>query len=87
MLTADENRIAQIEARSLHHDGKVIMSERDFNVLLASRLAWRFTAKCFSADDDKVPPRWLRDEKTNELFERQADGSYEAAYRLTPLAN
>ena len=32
-------------------------------------------------------PRWLRDEKTNELFERQGDGSYRAAYRLTPLAN
>ena len=32
-------------------------------------------------------PRWIRDEKTNELFERQCDGSYKAAYRLTPLAN
>jgi hypothetical protein len=87
MLTADEKRIAQIESRTLHADGKAIMSDRDFHVLLASRLAWRFTAKCFSADDDQVPPRWLRDEKTNELFERQKDGSYRAAYRLIPLAN
>ena len=33
------------------------------------------------------PPRWIRDEKTNELFERQADGSYRATYRLVPLIN
>ena len=35
----------------------------------------------------ETSPRWIRDEKTNELFERQDDGSYKAAYRLTPLAN
>ena len=29
--------------------------------------------------------RWIRDEKTDELFERQADGSYRAAYKLAPL--
>lgn len=32
-----------------------------------------------------VPPRWIRDEKTNELFERQSDGSYKASYLLTPI--
>ena len=32
-----------------------------------------------------VPPRWIRDEQTNELFERQSDGSYKVAYRLTPI--
>jgi len=32
-----------------------------------------------------VPPRWIRDEKTNELFERQPDNSYRAAYHLTPI--
>lgn len=85
MITADEKRIAQIEARAVHDDDKVTMSERDFKVLLASRLAWKFTSKCFSVDDDQVPPRWLRDEKTNELFERQLDDSYKAAYRLTPI--
>lgn len=29
--------------------------------------------------------RWIRDEKTNELFERQPDNSYKATYRLTPI--
>ena len=30
-------------------------------------------------------PRGIRDEQTNELFERQADNSYKAAYRLLPI--
>ena len=34
----------------------------------------------------ETAPRWIRDEKTNKLFERQCDGSYRAAYRLIPLA-
>ena len=34
----------------------------------------------------EVEPRWLRDEKTNELFERQGDGSYKVAIRLIPIA-
>ena len=33
----------------------------------------------------EMSPRWIRDEKTSELLERQGDGSYKAAYRLIPL--
>jgi len=33
------------------------------------------------------PQHWIRDEKTGELFERQPDNSYKAAYRLTPIAD
>ena len=36
-------------------------------------------------DRKPLTERWIRDEKTNELFERQTDGSYRAAYKLTPL--
>ena len=30
-------------------------------------------------------PRWIRDEKTDEMFERQADGSYKSSYWLIRL--
>lgn len=33
----------------------------------------------------EVSPRWICDEQTNELFERQPDNSYKAAYRLVPV--
>ena len=34
---------------------------------------------------DESQPRWIRDEKTNELSERQSDGSYRVAYMLMPI--
>ncbi len=40
----------------------------------------------FLQDGPNTPPRWIRDEKTNELYEIQGDGSYKAAYRLTPVS-
>lgn len=30
-------------------------------------------------------PRWVADLETMEMYERQADGSYKAAYKLAPL--
>lgn len=47
-MTDDENRIAEIEGRAVSADGQVTLSEADYRTLLASRLAWKFTAKCFS---------------------------------------
>lgn len=51
MMTDDEKRIQEIEDRAIHDGGKVTLTERDFKVLLASRLAWKFTAKYFAATD------------------------------------
>ncbi len=42
------------------------------------RIAASFTAP-------KPGPRWIVDQATNELFERQPDGGYRVAYRLTPV--
>lgn len=49
-MTPDEKRAAEIEARvkATFVDGIGSISESDFKELCASRLAWRFTAKCFS---------------------------------------
>lgn len=30
-------------------------------------------------------PRWIADLETRELFERQPDGSYKAAYLMLPM--
>lgn len=51
MGTQDDNRVADIEASAIITDGKVTLSERDYRSLLASRLAWKFTAKCFSTGE------------------------------------
>lgn len=50
-MTEDERRILLIEARvrRTFEDGDGKISKADFETLLASRLAWKFTAKCFSA--------------------------------------
>jgi hypothetical protein len=33
---------------------------------------------------DDYLPRWIVDLKTGELYERQPDNSYKAAYKLAP---
>lgn len=51
-MTDDERRIAEIEARvflSMRDADEGVISKDDFKTLLNSRLAWKFTAKCFSA--------------------------------------
>jgi hypothetical protein len=54
MKTDDEKDIEEIEARALHKDGLVTVTEADFMTILTSRLAWKFTAKCFAADPEKI---------------------------------
>lgn len=75
-MTDDEKRIADIEGRAAVHNGSVTLSEDDYRSLLVSRLAWKFTAKCFSSRKPSESPRWLRDEQTGQFFERQTDGVY-----------
>lgn len=60
-MTDDELRIAKIEARvrlsiasreATPATGSIdggIISKEDFETLLNSRLAWKFTAKCYAA--------------------------------------
>jgi len=50
-MTPDEKRIADIEARAVIVDGKVTLTEEDYQSLIASRLAWKHTAKCFSVSE------------------------------------
>lgn len=60
-MTPDETRIAEIEARvrpticetwsapgRCSIEGRI--TKEDFETLLASRLAWRFTSKCFAQE-------------------------------------
>lgn len=56
-VTNDEKIIATIEARirSTFKDGESVgeISRSDLETLLNSRLAWKFTAKCFAASEDR----------------------------------
>jgi len=57
-MTEDEHRILEIEqrvrARVLKTDANehYLISRADFDSLLASRLAWKYTAKCFAANTE-----------------------------------
>lgn len=55
-MTNDEKIIASVEARirSSFKDGEPVgeISRTDLEALLNSRLAWKFTAKCFAASKD-----------------------------------
>ncbi len=56
-MTDDEQRIAEIEARvrlSMCNSDEGRISKTDFEALLDSRLAWKFTAKCFSVARDEA---------------------------------
>lgn len=58
MKTDDEVRVEQIEARikASFHNGVGTISETDFKALSSSRLAWKFTSKCFATRDESVFP-------------------------------
>jgi hypothetical protein len=76
-MTDDEKRIAAIKGRAIRRKGKVTLTEEDFTSLLDSRLAWKFVAKCFlTRANVQESPRWIRDEKTGQFYERQSDGVY-----------
>lgn len=52
-MTHDERTIAAVETRirSTFKDGEKVgeISQSDLDTLLNSRLAWKYTAKCFAA--------------------------------------
>lgn len=53
-MTEDERRIAGIEARvflSMRDTDEGRISKDDFKTLLNSRLAWKYTAKCYAVAD------------------------------------
>jgi hypothetical protein len=57
-MTEDEKRLAEVEARVLEtfagtDEGRI--SRADFEFLLNSRQAWKFTAKCFAAESRDAP--------------------------------
>lgn len=59
-MTDDELRAKEVEERVLANvdrDGEHLrISRADFKWLLASRLAWKFTAKCYAAREPAGKP-------------------------------
>ncbi len=56
-MTDDERRAAEVEERvyatKAAGDEYLRISRDDFKWLLASRLAWKYTAKCYATTDDR----------------------------------